>query len=399
MPGRVQYAENLVVSRVYDYASEAQCDEHMKIFKKCIRAVHDVSPTGFAAIKVTALGNPLLLERISMAITELHKLFNRFDSDGNGLISTEEFQTAYDQFFTDSNSEAMRALLRQLDPNDSGMIDYVQWTNSIKVEELALLTNKCRARGPLADATLNENEVQLMQAMRRRLEELAVLAESLGVRMMVDAEHTYFQPAIDYFVAGLQAKYNRKYPAIFGTYQMYLQDSFSRLMTDMTRAERQGFYFAAKLVRGAYMVLERKRAKELNLPDPIFPTIEHTHANYHKGMEEVLERIANGKAVEVMFATHNQRSIIRALEKMNALGLPPHAGVYFGQLLGMSDHLTFSLGHHGYKAYKYVPFGPVAEVMPYLVRRAQENSDMLGGASVDRVMFAKELKRRLRIPW
>lgn len=109
------------------------------------------------------------------------------------------------------------------------------------------------------------------------------------------------------------------------------------------------FHFAAKLVRGAYMVLERKRAAELNLPDPIFPTMEHTHANYHKGMEEAIERIAEGKQVEVMFATHNQRSIIRALEKINALGLPPHCGVYFGQLLGMSDHLTFSLGHHGYK--------------------------------------------------
>src|SRR5690606_24321910 len=119
---RVQYAENLVVSRVYDYASEAQCDEHMRIFKTCIRAVHDVSPTGFAAIKVTALGNPLLLERISVAITELRHLFDRFDSDGNGLITAGEFMEAYNQYFTDANSAEMKALLRDLDPDGSDMI-------------------------------------------------------------------------------------------------------------------------------------------------------------------------------------------------------------------------------------------------------------------------------------
>ena len=93
------------------------------------------------------------------------------------------------------------------------------------------------------------------------------------------------------------------------------------------------FHFATKLVRGAYMVLERKRAAELNYPDPVHPSIEHTHASYHKALDEVLERMAAGKRVEVMFASHNQRSITHALEKMNALHLPPSAGVYFGQLL------------------------------------------------------------------
>ena|SRR5690554_4788744 len=142
MPGRLQYAENLVVSRVYDYASEAQCDEHMRMFKTCIRSVHAVTPAGFAAIKVTALGNPLLLERISTAITELRHLFDRFDSDGNGLINASEFMAAYDEHFTDGNSEEMQALLHDLDPDGSDMIDYVQWTNSIKIEELAMLTSK-----------------------------------------------------------------------------------------------------------------------------------------------------------------------------------------------------------------------------------------------------------------
>ena len=190
-------------------------------------------------------------------------------------------------------------------------------------------------------------------------------------------------------------KYNKKFPAIFGTYQMYLKDSRQRLHLDINRAKKGDYKFAAKLVRGAYMVLERAHAKENNLPDPIHNTIEDTHNNYNGGVDDVLQTMADGYDFEFMIASHNQNSVESALANMKKRGLPPSKGVYFGQLLGMSDHLTFSLGAGGYKAYKYVPYGIIHEVMPYLIRRAQENSDALSGAKTELKLIKAELKRRI----
>jgi proline dehydrogenase len=243
---------------------------------------------------------------------------------------------------------------------------------------------------------LDANEVKLVKQMRERIYKLAKLAKDLGVRLMIDAEHTYFQPAIDNITVDLAKKYNNDYPVIFSTYQMYLKDSRQRLKTDIERAKKGNYKFAAKLVRGAYMVLERQRAKDLGYEDPINDTLDATHRNYNGAIKEVLQAmVSSNNQIEIMVASHNQQSVELTLQVMNELGLPPSAGVYFGQLLGMSDHLTFSLGNNGYKAYKYVPYGKINEVMPYLIRRAQENSGALSGAKVEIDMINSEIKRRL----
>ncbi|RYG65710.1 hypothetical protein EON64_11360 [archaeon] len=165
---------------------------------------------------------------------------------------------------------------------------------------------------------------------------------------------------------------------------------------DMDRAQRGGYTFAAKLVRGAYMVIERQHAKEHRIDDPIHDTIQNTHDNYNQGVQSVIERIAKGQRAEVMIATHNQDSVAHAVACMQQHGMDAtSAPVYFGQLLGMADNLTFGLAHHKYKAYKYVPYGKVHEVMPYLIRRAQENSDALSGAQLALNMSRQELSRRI----
>lgn len=133
----------------------------------------------------------------------------------------------------------------------------------------------------------------------------------------------------------------------------------------------------------------------LGYEDPIQPSLEATHANYNSCLQAMIERIKKGSNLEIMIASHNQRSVELAIETMDKLKLPPSSGVYFGQLLGMSDHISFSLGKAGYKAYKYVPYGKVEEVMPYLLRRAQENSDALGGARKELKMVQSELSRRI----
>lgn len=239
-----------------------------------------------------------------------------------------------------------------------------------------------------------------MEAMMGRLETLAQAAKDAEVRLMIDAEQTYFQPAIDHMVLRLQRKYNRgDYPTVFNTYQCYLQNTEQRVVDDLERARRDGFKWGAKLVRGAYLVSERQRALEMGYPDPTQASIEDTHACYDECVRLVLsDSVSKQEGSNVLIASHNQESVEKALEHMARLGIDKmDGGVYFGQLLGMADHLSFPLGGAGYKVYKYVPYGPVDEVMPYLVRRAQENSGMMGSPAVQHEadMVNDEIQRRL----
>ena len=379
-------------ARIYDYKNEAMCDVHKKTFEKCIDAVKAVSPIGFAAIKCTALGDPELLKRASTALTEVRKLFVEFDETKSGFLTEQQFDKAYSKFFKGGDAHK---LFDKIDVSHDGKIDYIEWSNGLPLEELHLLTAHCRSNGPLSRSVLDHNEREMLKRMRERIYGLAQQAQNLRVRLMVDAEHTYFQPAIDNITIDLAKRYNKDFPAIFSTYQMYLKDSRLRLFTDIERAHKGGYKFAAKLVRGAYMVLERHHAEAEGLEDPINENINVTHENYNSAVREVISKIASGRDIEIMIASHNQRSIELTLDAMREHKLSPSAGVYFGQLLGMSDHLTFSLGKHGFKAYKYVPYGRINEVMPYLIRRAQENADALGGAKNELRMTKSEISRRV----
>jgi proline dehydrogenase len=265
---------------------------------------------------------------------------------------------------------------------------------------MAQMAKGCRNQGPFFNAAINDEEINLMNAMFVRVEELADLADKLNVRLMIDAEHSYFQPAIDNIVLKLQRKYNRNGKAlIFNTFQCYLKDSQDKVREHIARSEKENWEFAAKIVRGAYMVLERQRAKEMNYNSPIHDTIDDTHKNYNEVVKIVTSRksVREGKSkVNMLVASHNQRSIELTIEEMHLANISPKdGGVYFGQLLGMSDHITFTLGKCGYTAYKYVPYGPIHEVIPYLIRRAQENKGIMSGTGAERSMLTSELKRRL----
>jgi len=130
------------------------------------------------------------------------------------------------------------------------------------------------------------------------------------------------------------------------------------------------------------MVQERARAKDLGIPSPVYDTFEETEENFHNVIDDSLDHLSVDADAEVMIASHNRHSVKRVIDTMHKLGIPPSGGVHFGQLLGMADHVTMPLGQFGYKAYKYVPYGPVDKVMPYLIRRTQENSTFLGSPGV-----------------
>lgn len=384
-----------IKSRVYDYYNEEICDARAKVFESCIESAHTLkgSKDAFAAVKITALGNPKLLERVSTSIVEIRNLFHKFDVDNSGLISKAEFRRQYETYF--NGGMHVDDVFKMMDADNDDTIDYVEWSNCLTIEELHKLTTFCKSQGPLAAATLTEEERELLLVMRERIYKIVDLADKFNVKLMIDAEHTYFQPAIDYFSHILMKKYNTERALIFGTYQMYLTDSHGRLLDDIARAKNGNYHFACKLVRGAYMELERARAAEKKYASPIHLTKQATSDNYNSGIAYMLDKIADGDKVQLMIATHNQESIELTLAKASRRGLGPEANIFFGQLLGMSDHLTYSLGAAHYKAFKYVPYGKIKEVMPYLIRRAQENSDMLGGVGVELRMLKKEIFRRL----
>jgi proline dehydrogenase len=388
-------------ARIYDYKSEKECDRHVEIFKNCIRSVHDVSPQGFAALKVTALGNPALLERMSTMIVEVKRFFAILDKSKTGLVNRQDFLRCYYEHFYGDDQKALDEMLDFLDPENNGMIDYISFAKLLTPYTLSSFTLKCKKIGPLAMATPSDDEIVLMKKISERLNSLAEEAAKCGTKLLIDAEHVKYQPAIDSFVSELQQKFNAKditdRPVIFNTYQCYLKDMPERMVTDLQRSERFSFHFAAKLVRGAYMVHERERAKQMNIPSPIHNTIYDTHRCYDECVKILLEYSQkHGPGLELMIASHNQKSIEKAVHLMSELGIDStDSTVHFAQLYGMADALTFPLGLHGYNAFKYLPYGDVQEVLPYLLRRAQENGDMLGNAASEVNLLWHELKKRV----
>lgn len=236
-----------------------------------------------------------------------------------------------------------------------------------------------------------------MKRMLQRMDVLAKKAREAGVRLMIDAEQSYFQPAISRLTLEMQRRFNVDKPLIFNTFQCYLKEAYDNVTMDMELAHREGWCFGAKLVRGAYMAQERARAVEISYEDPINPTYEATNVMYHRCLNYVLEKLKHSPKAEVMVASHNEDTVRFTLCRMEELGLHPDDGqVCFGQLLGMCDQISFPLGQAGFPVYKYVPYGPVMEVLPYLSRRALENSSIMKGAQRERQLLWQELHRRLR---
>merc|ERR1712126_245996 len=214
---------------------------------------------------------------------------------------------------------------------------------------------------------------------------------------MLSRIHTVFQATMD-----MMTKYNREKAVVFNTYQCYLKEAYNNLLLDLEQSDRQDFFFGAKLVRGAYMNQERARAASLNYEDPINPDFEATSGMYHKCPLECMRRISlykqagTKKRVGVMVASHNEDTVRFTLQQMQKNNIKPEDKVIcFGQLLGMCDNLSFPLGQAGFSVYKYVPYGPVNEVLHYLSRRANENKGILEKLEKEKSLLKRELRDRV----
>jgi proline dehydrogenase len=240
--------------------------------------------------------------------------------------------------------------------------------------------------------SLNKEQKAEFDRVLKRVDTLCRRAHERNVRIFIDAEESWIQDTIDTLSYAMMDRYNHERPIVYNTYQMYRWESLAHLRRDTEEARAKGYFLGAKLVRGAYMEKERVRSHEEEYQDPIQATKEDTDRDFNAAIEYALE---NRDVLSICLGTHNEYSCQYCVRRMQELGIPhndPH--VYFAQLLGMSDNISFNLASADYNVAKYVPYGPVEAVMPYLFRRADENKSIAGQSSREYKLVASELRRR-----
>jgi proline dehydrogenase len=239
---------------------------------------------------------------------------------------------------------------------------------------------------------LSDKEQTAFDKLKARVDELCKAAYEADTKILVDAEESWFQDVIDQMAYEAMEKYNRTGCIVYNTYQMYRHDMLQNLKEAHKTASEKGYILGAKLVRGAYMEKERKRAEDKGYPSPIQPSKAATDRDYDAGLNFCLE---NKDEIHLVSGSHNEDSNLLLADLISVHGLKPEdERVYFAQLYGMSDNISYNLANAGYNVVKYVPYGPVEKVMPYLGRRAEENSSVAGQSSRELEMIKKEMARR-----
>lgn len=239
---------------------------------------------------------------------------------------------------------------------------------------------------------LNEDEKKQWQRIQERVEEMCAIADKQNVRLLVDAEESWIQDAVDEVVERMMEKYNKERVLIFNTLQCYRWDRLQYLKNLHAKGLDLGFKIGAKIVRGAYMEKENARAKKMGYPSPICENKEATDVNFNAVLTYIMSNLDD---ISLFVGTHNEVSNYLALQLMEEKGLERNDDrVWFSQLYGMSNHISYNLAKLEYNAAKLVPFGPVKEVVPYLIRRAEENTSVKGQTGRELSLLEEEKKRR-----
>ena len=243
-----------------------------------------------------------------------------------------------------------------------------------------------------SNMSLTEDESQRFRSIEDRVEAIFRKGYELGVPVLIDSEQTWIQPILDKMVLKEMAKFNKEKAIVQNTYQMYRHDALERLKMHHRMSIENGFKFGLKIVRGAYMETERERALALGYPSPIQPDKASTDRDFDAAIHYMVE---NHDTIDFMVATHNEQSSMLLAQLIDEKGLDRnHPGIYFSQLYGMSDHITYNLAENGYNVVKYLPYGEIKTMMPYLFRRARENSSIKGQTSRELQLIKSEIKRR-----
>jgi proline dehydrogenase len=245
-----------------------------------------------------------------------------------------------------------------------------------------------------AKETLTPEEQEAFQHFHDRVEKICTRAHTYDVPVMIDAEDSWIQNPIDEVAYEMMKRFNQQKAIVFNTYQMYRKDMLDNLRKAFHTAAMYNYYLGVKMVRGAYMEKEAERAEKMGYENPIHPNKPATDDSFNKGLAFCID---NKQRVSVMCGSHNEYSNQYLAVLMEKHSMKPNdPRVWFAQLLGMSDNISFNLAKAGYNVAKYVPYGPVELVMPYLIRRAAENTSVAGQSSRELTMIRKELANRKR---
>ncbi len=243
-----------------------------------------------------------------------------------------------------------------------------------------------------AGYTLSKDEEAAWKRVYDRIDSICKAAAENQIMVLVDAEESWIQKPVDDLTDMMMERYNKSKAVVFNTFQLYRHDRLVFLKESYKTAQAKGYQLGAKLVRGAYMEKERARAIEKGYPSPIQPSKEATDKDYD---EAALFCVQHLEGLSLFVGTHNEASCLKVAKAMLDNNIPVNTDkVFFSQLYGMSDNISFNLSHEGYHVAKYLPYGPVKDVIPYLMRRAQENTSVAGQTGRELSLIKKEIKRR-----
>lgn len=243
-----------------------------------------------------------------------------------------------------------------------------------------------------ASEHLDENETAEWNRILNRYDQVCKKAHDLDVALLIDAEESWMQNAADDIALEVMRKYNKRKAVVFNTIQMYRWDRMDYLKELTEVASLEKFKVGLKVVRGAYMEKENERAKELGYRSPICESKKATDENFDTAISYMMDHL---NQIAIFAGTHNEESCLKLIAQIQEQALSPsERNIWFGQLYGMSDHITYNLSAEGYNAAKYIPYGPVKDVMPYLIRRAEENTSVAGQTTRELALLKKEKERR-----
>lgn len=246
-----------------------------------------------------------------------------------------------------------------------------------------------------ARQTLTPEEEKEFSSFQNRIDRICETANRFNVPVFIDAEESWIQDVIDELALSMMMKYNKEKVIVYNTLQMYRTGRIEYLKACLETAMKSKFFTGFKIVRGAYMEKERKRAQELNSISPIQPNKSATDTDYNEALRIIIENI---ELTGLCCGTHNEESSLFLVERMDEKKISHnHPHVWFSQLFGMSDHISYNLAKAGYNVCKYVPYGPVEYVLPYLIRRAQENTSVAGQTSRELGLLQEEISRRKQV--
>jgi proline dehydrogenase len=265
----------------------------------------------------------------------------------------------------------------------------VKLTGLSSMHLLERLNEAPRLRSGIHDS---ESDDAAWNKLKERMYAICDVAATHGIGILIDAEETWIQDPIDRLAIELMGVYNKEKVIVYNTYQLYRSDRLSFLKISHKIAAEGNFILGAKLVRGAYMEKERARAEAMGYPSPIQIDKSASDADFDAAVVFCLDHLDQ---IGLILASHNEASNLKCVQMMQDKGLPNnHPHIHFSQLYGMSDHITFNMATEGYKVSKYLPFGPLHDVVPYLMRRAQENSSVNGQTNRELLLIRQEIARR-----